>query len=187
MEITKTIYLKERKEWREWLAANFDKEKEVWLVYPAKNSGNVRIPYNDAVEEALSFGWIDSTVKRWDEHSSAQRFSPRKPDSPYSQSNLERLKRLLQSGKIHPGVRESVIKVLEKEFEFPPDILETIKQNKKAWMNYQQFSLPYRRIRIAYIVGARNRPDEFNKRLNNFIKKTEQGKLIGFGGIDKYY
>jgi len=70
---------------------------------------------------------------------------------------------------------------------FPPDIIEAIKQNKKAWENFQKFSLSYKRIRIAYIEGARNRPDEFKKRLNNFIEKTEKNVLIGFGGIEKYY
>jgi len=187
LDITKTLYVKDRKDWREWLVSNFNKEKEVWLIYPAKSSGKPRIPYNDAVEEALSFGWIDSTVKRNDDHSSAQRFSPRKPDSNYSQSNKERLKWLVAVGKLHPSMREPVEKILKEEFVFPSDILNSIKKNNKAWENYQNFSLAYRRIRIAYIDGARNRPDEFRKRLNNFIKKTEQNKLIGFGGIEKYY
>jgi uncharacterized protein YdeI (YjbR/CyaY-like superfamily) len=187
MEIGKTLYIKDRKAWRDWLATNFNIEKEIWLIYPAKESGKSRIQYNDAVEEALSFGWIDSTVKRLDEHSSVQRFSPRNPDSDYSQSNKERLKWLVKEGRLHPSMRKSVEKVIRTEFIFPPDILKAIKENKKAWNNFQNFSLAYRRIRIAYIEGSRNRPDEFKKRLNNFIKKTEQNKLIGFGGIEKYY
>ena len=85
MDIGKTLYIRDRKEWHEWLEANFNTEKEIWLIYPHKDSGKTRIQYNDAVEEALSFGWIDSTVKRYDEHSSAQRFSPRNPASDYSQ------------------------------------------------------------------------------------------------------
>ncbi len=187
MHIGKTLYVSDRKPWREWLEANFKTEKEIWLIYPAKDSGKPRIQYNDAVEEALAFGWIDSTVKRNDDHSSAQRFSPRNPASEYSQSNKERLKRLVKEGRLHPSMKESVEKVLRTEFVFPPDILKAIKGNKKAWDNYQNFSPAYRRIRIAYIDGARNRPDEFKKRLNNFVKKTEQNKLIGFGGIEKYY
>jgi uncharacterized protein YdeI (YjbR/CyaY-like superfamily) len=187
MDIGKTLYVSERKDWREWLEANYNTEKEIWLIYPAKDSGKPRIQYNDAVEEALSFGWIDSTVKRNDDHSSAQRFSPRNPASEYSQSNKERLKWLVKEGRLHPAMKESVGKVLRTEFVFPPDILKSIKENKKAWMNYQNFSQAYRRIRIAYINGARNRPDEFKKRLNNFVKKTEQNKLIGFGGIEKHY
>ena len=187
MDIGKTFYTSNRKEWREWLEANFNTEKEIWLIYPSKNSGKSRIQYNDAVEEALSFGWIDSTVKRIDERSSAQRFSPRNPNSEYSQSNKERLKWLVKEGRIHVSVKESVDKALGTEFVFPPDIMEAIKGNKKAWRNYLKLSPAYKRIRIAYIDGARHRPDEFKKRLNNFIKKTEQNKLIGFGGIEKYY
>jgi uncharacterized protein YdeI (YjbR/CyaY-like superfamily) len=187
MNIGKTIYVKDRNEWREWLEANFNFEKEIWLIYPDRHSGKPRIIYNDAVEEALSFGWIDSTVKRIDEHSSAQRFSPRNPGSEYSQSNKERLRWLIKEGRLHDSMKESVEKVLKTEYVFPPDILKEIKNNKKAWENYLKTSLAYRRIRIAYIDGARNRPDEFTKRLNNFIKKTEQNKSIGFGGIEKYY
>jgi len=187
MDIGKTLYLKDRKAWREWLATNFNSEKEIWLIYPAKDSGKPRIEYNDAVEEALSFGWIDSTVKHFDEHSSAQRFSPRNPNSDYSQSNKERLKWLVKYDRLHPSMRESVEKVLRTEFLFPPDIIDEIIKNKKAWENYQKFSPAYRRIRVAYIDGSRKRPVEFKRRLNNFIKKTEQNKLIGFGGIEKYY
>ncbi len=187
MDIGKTLYVGNSKEWHDWLEANFDTEKEIWLIYPSRGSGKTRIPYNDAVEEALSFGWIDSTVKRVDEHSTAQRFSPRKPGSGYSQSNRERLARLVEEGRVHPSILESVENVLKEEFIFPPDILRTIKNNKKAWENYQNFSPSYKRIRVAYIEGARNRPDEFRRRLDNFIKKSEQNKLIGFGGIEKYY
>ena len=187
MDITNKLYVKDRKDWRAWLAANFNKEQEIWLIYPVKLSGKPRISYNDAVEEALSFGWIDSTVKRIDEHSSAQRFSPRNPDSDYSQSNRERLKWLVKEGRLHPSMQGSVEKVLKEEFVFPQDIIDAVKKNKQAWENYQNFSPAYRRIRIAYIEGARNRPAEFKKRLNNFINKTEYNKLIGFGGIEKYY
>jgi uncharacterized protein YdeI (YjbR/CyaY-like superfamily) len=187
MDIGKTLCVRDRKDWREWLEANFATEKEIWLIYPTKDSGKPRIKYNDAVEEALSFGWIDSTVKRIDEHSSAQRFSPRNPDSEYSQANKERLKWLVKEGRLHHSMQESVEKVLRIGVVFPPDILQAIKENKKAWENFQNFSPAYRRIRIAYINGARNRPDEFKKRLNNFLKKAEQNKLIGFGGIEKYY
>ena len=187
MDIRKTLYIRDRKDWRKWLETNFNTEKEIWLIYPAKDSGKPRIKYNDAVEEALSFGWIDSTIKSIDENSSAQRFSPRNPNSAYSQANKERLKWLAKEGRLHLSVQESVEKVLRTEFVFPPDILQSIKRNEKAWKNFQNFSPAYQRIRIAYIDSARNRPDEFQKRLNNFIKKAEQNKLIGFGGIEKYY
>jgi uncharacterized protein YdeI (YjbR/CyaY-like superfamily) len=95
-------------------------------------------------------------VKRVDENSSAQRFSPRKPGSEYSQANKERLARLASTGRLHTSVRKSVERVLSEEFVFPPDIVEAIRENKNAWENYQRFSPAYRRIRIAYINGARS-------------------------------
>jgi uncharacterized protein YdeI (YjbR/CyaY-like superfamily) len=187
MNIGKTLYVSDRASWRAWLEANFASEKEIWLVFPAKDSGRPRIEYNDAVEEALAFGWIDSTVKHLDEHSSAQRFSPRRPNSSFSQANIERLKRLVKEGRLHPSLQKTVDKVLGEKFEFPPDIIAAIRKNPQAWENYLSFSPSYQRIRVAYIDGARKRPEEFIKRLNNFIKTAEQNKIIGYGGIEKHY
>jgi len=67
MKITKTFYVTSRKDWRNWLKKNYKTETEIWLVYPRKATGKPRIEYNDAVEEALCFGWIDSTAKKLDE------------------------------------------------------------------------------------------------------------------------
>jgi uncharacterized protein YdeI (YjbR/CyaY-like superfamily) len=187
MNIGKTVYFSDRKAWREWLAEHYDKDKEIWLIYPKKGSGKPRILYNDAVEEALCFGWIDSTAKRIDENSYAQRFTPRNPKTPYSESNKQRLRKLLKEGMVIPSVKAVVKKIIEEEFAAPTDILEEIKANKQAWENYQKFSIEYKRIRVAYIDGARNRPVEFRKRLNNFIKMSEQNKQVGFGGINKHY
>lgn len=187
MEITKTLHVTDRKEWRRWLRANYKKEKDIWLVYYKKATGKPRIEYNDAVEEALCFGWIDSTIKNLDEERSAQRFSPRKPKSPYSPANKERLRKLLKGGKVIKEVREGLAGILEEEFEIPQDILQEIKANKEAWKNFQNFSDAYKRIRIGFIHGARDRPQEFKKRLRYFIKMTEKNKLFGFGGIDKHF
>jgi uncharacterized protein YdeI (YjbR/CyaY-like superfamily) len=182
-----TLYVTDRKDWRAWLETNFDKEKDVWLVFPKKASGKPRILYNDAVEEALCFGWIDSRVKTLDKENSIQRFSPRNPKSGYSQANKERLKWLLKENLLHPSMQETAKKVLAEKFVFPPDVINALKADKTAWENYQKFSPVYKRIRVAYIDAARKRPEEFKKRLENFIKKTRENKQIGFGGIEKYY
>jgi len=188
MNTLKTLYVTERKNWRKWLENNFEKEKEIWLVFPKKSSGKKRIEYNDAVEEALCFGWIDSTFKSIDEDNNAQRFSPRNPKSTYSQANKERIKWLLSQGMIHPSMLEKVKEVASEKFIFPADIIESIKKDKVIWKNYKQFSDSYKRIRIAYIEAARNRPAEFQKRLSSFIDKTQKGEIIkGHGGIEKYY
>ena len=187
MEITQTLYVTDPKEWREWLKAHYKSESEIWLVYYKKATGKLRIEYNDAVEQALCFGWIDSNVKKLDEERSAQRFSPRKPKSGYSQANIERLRYLISQGMVIDEMLESLEDVLEREFVFPADILDAIRADEQAWENYQSFSESYKRIRVAFIEGARNRPQEFQKRLNYFIKTARQNKLIGFGGIEKYY
>lgn len=183
-----TKYFIDRKEWRAWLEANFETADDVWLEYPLKKSGNERILYNDAVEEALCFGWIDSTLKSFDEKTSIQRFCKRRKNSSFSQPNIERLKWLFANNLIHDSIKESVLKIIQKEFLFAEDILMRLKSNNVVWKNYQNFTEPYKRIRIAYIESARKRPDEFEKRLNNFVSKTKENKRIkGFGGIDKYY
>jgi len=89
---------------------------------------------------------------------------------------------------IHNSIKDEVSKIVQQEFVFPEDIIKRLKSDKDGWENYQFFSKPYKRIRIAYIDIARKRPDEFEKRFNNFIDKTKENKQIkGFGGIEKYY
>jgi len=187
MEIGKTIYVNNRKKWRNWLKKNYKKEKEIWLIFPNKFSEKQRISYNDAVEEALCFGWIDSTVKKIDENSTAQRFSVRNSKSKYSQTNNERLKKLIKEGRVIPEILSKIdIKEIE-EFVIPKDISEKLKSNEIAWKNFINFSPEYQRIRIGYVNGARKRPEEFQKRLNNLIKMNEKNKQFGYGGIKKYY
>jgi uncharacterized protein YdeI (YjbR/CyaY-like superfamily) len=182
------LYITTRIEWRNWLNTHFNKKTEIWLVYPKKSSGKIRIIYNEAVEEALCFGWIDSTVKVLDKNNYIQRFTPRNHKSEYSQSNKERLKWLMEHKMIHPSIEEEVKSIISERFIFPSNIIDIIKKDSTAWKNYKTFSDSYKRIRIAYIDGARNRPDEFKKRLSNFVKKTKENKLLkGFGGIEKYY
>jgi uncharacterized protein YdeI (YjbR/CyaY-like superfamily) len=187
MDITRTLYITNRKDWRKWLRAHYKTEKEIWLVYPRKETGKSRIVYNDAVEEALCFGWIDSTVKTLDQEHTVQRFSPRKPKSSYSPANQERLRKLIKQRKVIKEIRATLGDILEGKFEIPKDILNALKTNKEAWKNFQKFSDTYKRIRIGFIEGARQRPDEFKKRLNYFIRMTEKNKQYGFGGIEKHF
>ncbi len=187
MEISKTLHVTKRKDWRAWLKKHYKTEKEIWLVYPKKATGKPRIQYNDAVEEALCFGWIDSTAKKLDAEHTAQRFSPRRPKAKYSQANIERLRTLVSKKKVIKEVADTLKETLDKKFVIPADILKAIKANQGAWKNFQKFSAPYKRIRVAFIDGARNRPAEFKKRLRYFIEMTKKNKMFGFGGIDKHY
>jgi uncharacterized protein YdeI (YjbR/CyaY-like superfamily) len=180
------LYVAGREEWRQWLKENYRTAEEIWLVYPRKHTGVPRIPYNDAVEEALCFGWIDSTVKTLDEEHYSQRFTPRRTRSTYSQTNKERLRRMIDQGKVMPDVLPTVRDVVEEEFEFPADIAAALRADPLTWENFQRYSGAYQRIRIAYVDTARNRPTEFQKRLRHLIRKTGQDKQFGFG-IEAYY
>ncbi|MCK4440294.1 hypothetical protein KAU85_04855, partial [Candidatus Bathyarchaeota archaeon] len=77
MKTTGKLYVTNRDDWRAWLRRNHDAKKEVWLIYYKKHTGKPRIPYDDAVEEALCFGWIDSIIKKIDDEKFAQKFTPR--------------------------------------------------------------------------------------------------------------
>lgn len=183
-----TIYFANRKDWRKWLSINFETKDDIWLEYPLKKTGKKRIIYNDAVEEALCFGWIDSTVKSLNEESTIQRFCKRRKNSTFSQPNIERLKWLFEQEMIHDSIKSEVEIIVKMEFVFPKDIINKLKEDRNVWNNYQKLSESYKRIRIAYIDSARKRQEEFKKRLDNFIVKTKENKLIkGFGGIEKYY
>jgi uncharacterized protein YdeI (YjbR/CyaY-like superfamily) len=184
------FYTSDRKEWRAWLRAHYKSADEVWLVYFKKGSGKPRLSYNDAVEEALCFGWIDSTVRRMDEDRFAQKFSPRKPNSKYSPANKERLRALVARGRVPKTVLATIgdLDFLQGEkLQIAPDILESLKANKVAWKHFRGYSDSYKRIRIGFIEGARHRPAEFRKRLEHFVKMTASDRQFGFGGIDKYY
>ncbi len=186
MDVTQTLYVTSREDWRNWLEEHYRSEREIWLVYYRKQVGKPRIPYNDAVEEALCFGWIDSIVKSLDQERYAQRYTPRKPKSGFSQTNKERLKKLIEQGKVMPEVLASLGDIGLEEFVYPTDIMAAIRANEQAWGNFQRYSGSYQRIRIAYIDGARNRLGEYEKRLKHLIRMTEQDKQFGFG-IEDYY
>ena len=182
------IYCTNRQKWREWLSAHFETEQEIWFVFPTVSSGEIGVTYNDAVEEALCFGWIDGVAGTLDEKHQLRRFTPRRKGSPYSRLNIERLIYLDSQDMIHPKLKEHVKEVISVPFVFPKDIIDEIKKDKIAWKNYQNFTDSYKRIRVAYIDAARNRPEEFKKRLTSFFKKTRENKIItGYGGTEKYY
>ena len=177
-----------RQMWRDWLAEHFESDKEIWLVLPLKASGKNTISYNDAVEEALCFGWIDGVTGSLDSGHQLRRFTPRRKGSPYSRPNIERLIWLDAQGMIHPKIRESVLPLIQTPYVFPEDIILKLQEDPTVWQNYSSFTEPYRRIRVAYIDAARKRPEEFERRLAHFIRSTAQNKLIiGYGGVDKYY
>jgi len=96
---------KTRRAWRAWLARNHAKSKGLWLAYYKKGSGQVSVTYEEALEEALSYGWIDSRLRRLDEERYAQKYTPRKARSVWSAANKARVEKLIAQGRMAaPGL-----------------------------------------------------------------------------------
>jgi len=183
MEIGKTLYVTHRRQWRSWLAKHHQSKDEIWLIYYTKESGKQRIPYNDAVEEALCFGWIDSITKPIDGKRWAQRFSPRRKNSALSAMNKERVRRLIKAGMMTgfglESIRHHQGSLAVKRLTVPGDILKVLKSEPAVWKNFQKFPASYKRIRIGWIDGSRKRPEVFKTRLRYFMKMTAQNKRFG--------
>lgn len=157
MKISKTLYVTNRYDWRTWLVKNHETEKEVWLIYYKKHTNRPRIPYDDAVEEALCFGWIDSIVQKIDDERYAQKFTPRKNSSNWSELNKRRIRKLLKEGRMTQAGRVKIgVGVLEaeerseserktKELVIPSYLSEALRENKKAWENFNNLAPSYRR------------------------------------------
>src|SRR3989338_7134537 len=136
MEIGNTLDTADRKAWRQWLERNHFSKKEMWLVFHKKHTGRPSIPYSDAVEEALCFGWIDSIVKTIDKDSYAQRFTPRRPGSEWSELNKERLRKLIRQGSVPASHLPSAKVIVKKSaVQIAPDIARALK-DASAWENF---------------------------------------------------
>lgn len=179
MEVGKTFSPKSLKQVRDWFAKNHKSEKEIWFVFYTKESGIPFIPYIDVLDEALCFGWIDSTVKKIGPDSRAQRFTPRRPNSPVSELNKAKMRRLVLEKRMTPTGLAVVDSLDEGKYKIPANILKGLKSDKETWENFNLFDEPYRRLKINWIVGAKSRPDEMKRRLTYFLKMTKNGKKYG--------
>lgn len=187
MNVGKTFYAKNRREWRAWLAKHHATAAEIWLVYYKKRSAKPRIPYNHAVEEALCYGWIDSILKPIDGDCWAQRFSPRRSTSRLSAMNLERVRRLIATGRMTKAGLERIKHAFDHtkdtkpspKWVMPSDIRARLKRDPAAWKNFQRFPASYKRIRIGWIAAARHRVEVFEQRLRYFLKMTAKNKRFG--------
>jgi uncharacterized protein YdeI (YjbR/CyaY-like superfamily) len=110
------LHVTNRQDWRAWLAEHHAAETEVWLVFAKQHTGKPRVSYDEAVEEALCYGWIDSIVRKMDDDHYAQKFTPRKDRTKWSASNLERVRRLLAEGQM----TEAGIAVLHPDPDYQP-------------------------------------------------------------------
>jgi uncharacterized protein YdeI (YjbR/CyaY-like superfamily) len=182
MQITETFYAPDRAAWRAWLAANHATAKEIWLVTYGKKSSHPSISYLHAVEEALCFGWIDGIAKKLDAERTAQRFTSRRKGSNWTELNKERARRLIAQGLMTEAGTATLPDLSLDAFRIAPDILAALQADPQTWANFQNFPAVYQRVRVGYIEEQRRQPQEFEKRLNNFLARTRQNKM--FGGVE---
>ncbi len=154
-----------RAQWRAWLARNHTRRDSVWLVYYKKHTGKGGIVYDEAVEEALCFGWIDSVPRSLDEERWQQLFSPRKPRSPWSALNKKRIARLTRAGLMKPpGLAKitaakkdgswSALDAIER-LSVPRDLSTALRSAKGARASWDAFSPSSRKAILWWIASAK--------------------------------
>jgi uncharacterized protein YdeI (YjbR/CyaY-like superfamily) len=179
MKVTRTLYVHRVADWRAWLRKHHKTRREIWLVYYRKSSGKPRISYNDAVDEALAFGWIDSQAAPLDTERFAQRFTPRRPGSPVSELNRMRARRLIREKRMTKAGLDALGDLRVRRLAIPADIRAALQRDPLAWKHFQRFPAPYRRMRVAFVDGARRRPDEFRRRLAHLVRRSAKNERFG--------
>lgn len=179
-----TVFAKDREEWRRWLKKNGAHSKEIWLVFYKKASGKPTVSYDQAVEEALCFGWVDGMVKKLDEECYSQRFTPRKPRSVWSKSNIERVERMIAEGRMTPSGLQAYRSADRRDaapmpVSLPDPLEQMFRKQRAAWTNYQKFPPGYRRMTAGWVASAKKEETRI-KRLEKLIEFSARGERIEF-------
>jgi uncharacterized protein YdeI (YjbR/CyaY-like superfamily) len=172
-----------RKEWRHWLAENHRKETNVLLAIYHKTSGKESVYYEESVEEALCFGWIDSKANKQDADSFLLMFSKRKPASKWSKLNRERIEKLTDEGQIEPagqamidlaketGTWEALVDV--QNSVVPDDLQQLFDKNEAAFKNFNAFPPSSKRIILEWILNAK-RAETRQQRIEKTVELAAQ-------------
>jgi uncharacterized protein YdeI (YjbR/CyaY-like superfamily) len=179
-----TLDVKDRLEWRNWLRKNAAKREEIWLVYYKQTSGQSGISYEDSVEEAVCFGWIDGKIQKLDELRHARRFTPRKPNSHWSASNIRRVERLTSDGKMTAAGLASFssahrLQTPPMPTRMPKELEARFKKQSVAWDNFQSFPAYYRRMTAGWVASAKKEETRL-KRLEKLIDFSARKERIQF-------
>lgn len=190
LKISNQLYFPDREKWRDWLLKNHDKEKEAWLIYYKKHTGKPQVSYVEAVEEALCFGWIDSTVRRIDEERYMQRFTHRKPGGKWSRDNVLRVKKMIEEKRMTPAGLMKYQELLDHperlviidkpvdEVNIPEDLSNALELNRIALNNFTGFSIAYKYLCIRWIDAAK-REETRAKRIREVVDLSAKGQKIG--------
>lgn len=180
MEFKNLLPAKNRAELRKWLLENHGTEKECWVVVKrGRPSDNGTFWYIDAVEEALCFGWIDSTTKKMPDGTTAQRLAPRRKNSQWSELNKERCRRMEKLGMMTAAGRAVLPDMTEKGFAIDKDILEALHSDPEIWENFRSFPPLYQRVRIDTIQIKKKQPELFKSRLQKLLANTKSNIMYG--------
>lgn len=186
MKISKTLYVPTRDLWRAWLEKHHDKEPDIWLVFYKRHTGRPSLPYDDAVEEALCFGWIDSIIQRIDDEKYAQRFSPRRSTSKWSELNKKRVAQMIRQGRMtkaglvtlsyRRGSGGAAAPATgSKDPAAPPSFKRALQANAAARENWQQLAPSYRRLYLRWITDAKKQ-ETIERRVKEAIGLLQQNK-----------
>ncbi|MWC27645.1 YdeI/OmpD-associated family protein [Paenibacillus sp. MMS18-CY102] len=175
MIIDKLVQVHSRQEWREWLHSHHSTEDYCWAVTANPQSAG----YLDFVEEALCFGWIDSTTKKLNDTQTAQRFSPRKKKSNWTELNKERVRRLNKLGLMTEAGRKVLPDMSPESFIIHEEILSQLREDETLYRNFQALPELYVRVKIHNIQSVHNDRALYQNRLAKFIEHTRMNKLYG--------
>ncbi|MDZ8186373.1 MAG: YdeI/OmpD-associated family protein [Nostoc sp. ChiSLP02] len=174
-----------RQEWREWLEKNHSNYSGIWLIYYKVKSGKPSLRYNEAVKEALCFGWIDSKVKSLDEERYMQMFTPRKPKSVWSKLNKQYIEELIEQGLMSKAGLEKIASAKQngswesldavEALTIPSDLKQAFKANKTAKDYFEAFSNSSKKNILSWIESAK-RPETRLKRIEQTINSAMQNK-----------
>jgi uncharacterized protein YdeI (YjbR/CyaY-like superfamily) len=180
-------YARSREEWRGWLEKNHQTSPGVWFIYYKKGTGEPTVTYEEAVEEALSFGWIDSKVNALDEKRYMQVFTPRKTGSTWSKLNKKRVEKLLNDGKmtsmgfkkIEAAKKDGSWYMLDdvEDLVLPEDLKKAIELDKKAEQNFHKFNYSSKKQMLWWIVSAK-RPETRKRRIKQIMDLARQNKTL---------
>ena len=186
----KQICFSNRDLWRSWLAENLDKEKNgIWLVFYKKQTGRPSLEYEESVEEALCFGWIDSIIKRIDGNKYCRKFTPRKNDSRWSNANKKRVEKIIKDGKM-TELGLAKVQAAKKSgnwkqdprpmisMKIPADLAAALMRNKKARDFFEKLAPTYRKHFIGWIANAKRQETKV-KRIKESLALLEKGKKLG--------
>jgi uncharacterized protein YdeI (YjbR/CyaY-like superfamily) len=184
------LYIKTRREWRKWLQKNHNKKNELWLIFYKKETGKPTIDYESAVEEALCFGWIDSIVKKIDEEKYVRKFTPRKNNSVWSESNKKRVKKVIKEGRMtefgmekitaakKSGAWNKKIKMPEISEAIPKDFVTALKKNKIAKRNFERLT-PSNKKRYLMWINSAKKDETKTRRIKETIEVLKSGNELG--------